>query len=142
MPLEVSILVASGDQDVADFLDREMLALGCHAVMAARHSQAVSATDAHDFHLALVTEKLEDGSGLEAVAALRRKRPRLIVYLVASTWNDSIAEQARRSGATRCVVRPTHRAAVEELLEDALEASCATVDIATGSSRRKPAWVE
>lgn len=135
MPLEVSILVVSGDQDVADFLSRQMLVLGCRSVAVSRHNQAISASDAHDFHLALVMERLEDGSGLDVVAALRRRHPHLTVYLVVSKPDEQVFAQARRCGATRCVVRPTHGSAVESLLEDALESSRATADLECGDRR-------
>ena len=122
MPLEIFVLVASGDQDVADYLRRHLLALGCHACVVSRHSHVLAATESRAFHLALVAEELEGGSGLDVVAELRRRHPQMTLFLMATQANDGLFEQARQCGANRCVVRPTTGAAVEALLEDALEA--------------------
>lgn len=121
MPLEISILVASGDPDVADYLQRRVVHWGGHIHCVSRRDQALAALEVRDFHVALVTESLEDGDGVDVIAALRQRQPRLAVYLVAGVRDEQLFQEARRRGATRCIVRPATNAVFEALVEEALE---------------------
>lgn len=140
MPMDISILVASGDQDVADFLDRRLTTLGCRMSHAFRTPQAIAAVESREIHAALVGERLEDGPGSDVVSELRRRKPDLPIFFVTSSADeassaasgmpDARSPERRLPGATRCVRCPTTVEALEELLEEALDAAAAVRDAA------------
>jgi two-component system, NtrC family, response regulator HydG len=89
----------------------------------ARYSgeEAVAAVDEMDFSVVLMDVRMEGMNGVEALAQIRRKRPRAKVVLMTAYSSAELLRQAEIEGALHILSKPVQLPVLIELLGKALD---------------------
>ena len=119
-----TVLVVDDEAQVRRFVDRTLASAGLRVHLAASVAEADALLREHSdlFDLVLTDLRLQDGSGMEVLAAARREAPLAVVVVMTGAGTVVDAVDAMRAGAYDFLLKPfdppeTLRRAVERALE-------------------------
>lgn len=118
-----TLLIVDDDAPFRNRLARAMEARGFRCELAGSVAEGVAAANERPPSFAVLDLKLEDGSGLEIVEALRNARADTRVVMLTGYGNIATAVAAVKAGAVDYLAKPTDADAIEATLlarEDAL----------------------
>ena len=107
------ILIVEDEARIASFLDKGLRANGFSTAIAERADEAVAMTIGGGFDLVLLDLGLPDGDGLDVLADLRRKDPRLPVVILTAREGVQNTVAGLERGADDYITKPFR---FEELL--------------------------
>jgi len=116
-----SLLVIDDDAPLRIRLGRALEQRGFEVALAGSVGEAISAIRDHAPAFAVVDLKLDDGSGLQAVEAVRQARPEARVVMLTGYGNIATAVAAVKAGAIDYLAKPADA-------EDVVRALLATGD--------------
>ena len=112
---ERTLLIADDDAAFRQRLARAMEARGFTVRVAATVAEAMEAA-AEPPAYAILDLRMEDGSGLDAVAPLRRARPDMRIVILTGYGNIATAVAAVKEGAVDYLAKPADADAIEAAL--------------------------
>jgi DNA-binding NtrC family response regulator len=100
------VLLVDDDPGVSEvlglLLERESYAVS----QAATRKQAIALVESREFDVVVTDLKLPDGTGLDVIAGVRSRRPRLPIIMITSYSSMESAIDALRAGANDYVIKP------------------------------------
>ena len=111
-----TLLIVDDDEPFRNRLARAMEARGFRCELAGSGAEGVVAANEGAPAYAVLDLKLEDGSGLEIVEALREVRPDTRVVMLTGYGNIATAVAAVKAGAVDYLAKPTDADAIEAAL--------------------------
>jgi len=107
------ILVIDDDPGLAEVLGILLERDGYEVSQAPTRKNALALLEQREFDLVITDLKLPDGTGLDVIAGVRARRPRLPIIMITSYSSMESAIDALRAGASDYVIKPFKN---EELL--------------------------
>jgi two-component system response regulator RegA len=101
-----SLLVLDDDAPLRTRLGRALEQRGFEVTLAGSVAEAIAAVRAHPPAFAVIDLKLDDGSGLKAVEAIREVRPEARVIMLTGYGNIATAVAAVKAGAIDYLAKP------------------------------------
>jgi len=121
MPLNFSMLIVEGNQELRDRLSRHFLSLG-YDVMALHHPrQALSVATFKHFNVALIDDSLPEMDGLALMQRLKRLILGLRVIVMPTRDSREFATEALARGAYDCVLKSCRLSEIARVVEEAVE---------------------
>ena len=111
-----SLLIVDDDKPFLNRLGRAMEARGFDARLAGSVAEGLSEVAREAPAFAVVDMRLEDGNGLDVVAALREARPEARAVVLTGYGNIATAVSAVKMGATDYLAKPADADMVEKAL--------------------------
>jgi DNA-binding NtrC family response regulator len=100
------VLLVDDDPGVAEVLGLLLEREGYAVFPAAARKQAIALVESREFDVVVTDLKLPDGTGLDVIAGVRARRPRLPIIMITSYSSMESAIDALRAGANDYVVKP------------------------------------
>jgi len=100
------ILLIDDDPGLSEVIGLLLEREGYGVVRAATVKEGTRLADAGEFDLVVTDLKLPDGTGLDAIAAIRKRHPRLPIVMITSYSSMESAIGALRAGAVDYVIKP------------------------------------
>jgi DNA-binding NtrC family response regulator len=117
------ILIIEDEQALASAVARVAQRLGRDARLCSSGKRGLKALAREEFALAIVDIGLPDMSGLEVLAEIKDRAPRMPVIVITAHGTLDNAVTARKRGAAAYLVKPLDLAEVQETLRHALAAA-------------------
>jgi DNA-binding NtrC family response regulator len=114
------VLIIEDEQALASAVARVCQRLGRDTRLCSSGKRGLTAIAREEFALAIVDIGLPDMSGLEVLAELRERAPRMPVIIITAHGSLDNAVTARKRGAMAYLVKPLDLAEVQETLRHAL----------------------
>ena len=100
------VLLVDDDPGVAEVLGLLLEREGYAVSQAATRKQAIALVESRELDVVVTDLKLPDGTGLEVIAGVRARRPRLPIIMITSYSSMESAIDALRAGANDYVIKP------------------------------------
>ena len=100
------VLLIDDDPGVSEVLGLLLEREGYGVSHAATRKHALKLVEERDFDLVVTDLKLPDGTGLDVIAGVRARRPRLPIIMITSYSSMESAIDAMRAGANDYVIKP------------------------------------
>jgi len=100
------ILVVDDDPGVSEVIGLLLEREGYAVQRAGNVKQGIARLEASELDLVVTDLKLPDGTGLDVVAGVRARRPRLPIIMITSYSSMESAIEALRAGANDYVIKP------------------------------------
>ena len=100
------ILLIDDDPGLSEVIGLLLEREGYGVVRAATVKESIRLVEAGEFDLVVTDLKLPDGTGLDAIAAIRKRHPRLPIVMITSYSSMESAIGALRAGAVDYVIKP------------------------------------
>jgi two-component system response regulator PilR (NtrC family) len=115
------ILVVDDEPDLRELLELTLVRMGLDVDMAPSVAAAREQMAARDYALCLTDMRLQDGLGLEVVAAATQRQPPIPIAVITAYGNAENAVAALKAGAFDYVSKPVELEAIRELVKGALK---------------------
>ncbi len=122
MPLP-SILIIDDEPDIRELLAITVTKMGFDVATAESVASAKQAFSGEDFALCLTDLKLPDGSGIEFVEYVQRKKSEVPVIVITAHGSTDSAVNAMKSGAFDFISKPVDLSHLRRLIEQAISSS-------------------
>jgi len=113
-------LIVDDEPDIRELLSITLARMDVASTAAANMNEAESLLRAEHFDLCLTDMRLPDGNGLDLVALVARRYPRLPIAVITAHGNMESAIQALKSGAFDFVTKPVDLKDLRNLVAQAL----------------------
>jgi DNA-binding NtrC family response regulator len=100
------VLLVDDDPGLSEVIVMLLEREGYAVKRAGTRKEAIHHIDAAEFDLVITDLKLPDGTGLDVVAGVRARRPRLPIIMITSYSSMESAIDALRAGANDYVIKP------------------------------------
>ena len=100
------VLLVDDDPGVSEVIGMLLEREGYAVVHAATLKQGIALVEAGELDLVVTDLKLPDGTGLDVIAGVRARRPRLPIIMITSYSSMESAIDALRAGANDYVIKP------------------------------------
>ena len=100
------ILLVDDDPGLSEVIVMLLEREGYAALHAATRKQAIAMVEDRELDLIVTDLKLPDGTGLDVIAAVRARRPKLPIIMITSYSSMESAIDALRAGANDYVIKP------------------------------------
>jgi two-component system phosphate regulon response regulator PhoB len=117
-----TILVVDDDKLARVVVTDALSAAGYRVVEASDGKEALDAIDAQPLDLVVLDLLMPNLSGMDVLAHVRERHPRLRVLVLSSLDEPSLIEEAKRNGATEFLAKPFHPLEVLSGVQKLLEA--------------------
>jgi DNA-binding response OmpR family regulator len=123
---KLQVLIVDDDPTIRSTLAEAVRAWGYRTLEAATLAETMTLVDQERPSAVLLDVKLPDGSGIEVLAELRRRQPKLVIIMITGyvTHKDAFAAGLRQ--AYGYVTKPIDQAQVRLLLDEALKGRAAS----------------
>ena len=118
---ESQALIVDDEPDIRELLEITLARMGIGTVAVADLAQARAAVEARHFDLCLTDMRLPDGSGIDLVRFIQRRRPELPVAMITAHGNMESAIDALKAGAFDFVSKPVDLQGLRDLVGAALK---------------------
>jgi DNA-binding NtrC family response regulator len=100
------VLLVDDDPGVSEVIGLLLEREGYAVSQAASRKHAITAVEERELDLVVTDLKLPDGTGLDVIAGVRARRPRLPIIMITSYSSMESAIDALRAGANDYVIKP------------------------------------
>ena len=118
--MSITLLIADDNDRVRESLARLLAGDGIDVLEADTCRQAISLASRPDVDAVLLDINMPDGSGLEALAAIKQNRPDLPVVMHSEHDRPSYASRARQRGAAAYLVKGLDRNDILKAIDEAI----------------------
>ncbi len=125
------ILIANDQQPIRWTLSQAVRSWGFEPVEATTVKQALEAIDSHDVLITLMDVQFRDGSGLDALGAIKIRRPESIVIVVTGKLAVDEPELERYSGVQDFFGTPINLGRLHEAIRNNIRSRNLVADIVT-----------
>ncbi|MGC9397746.1 MAG: response regulator transcription factor [Anaerolineae bacterium] len=120
MPISAKILVVDDEPNIRFFLEKVLTRVGHEVTLAEDGRTALALIEEEAFNLALIDLKLGDVSGIEVLAALRKRHPSTPVIILTGYASLETAVEALRQGAHDYLFKPVKTVDLRESVRTGL----------------------